>query len=386
MGITDIVGIFIIILTIYIFVVDYARKKSKSFDEKFKPYTLDNFISDEKKWWIMVILGIVSVPLFLFCIVCRGGVWEDILGITPPTDIEPTLSAYFHAIYRDIVGILPLIIWACLFAGLIIKLYTQGRLRLPKSMVGAGAFASVLPFCSCAAVPMAHGMMLGRQMRVRAIITFLIVVPVLSPIIYILAIQEIGWVYLLTEIIAVFALAMVTGIIIEKMVGIKEPDDTAPGCYSCEGCKTAHLHRGRETALLAGWDQLIYLMKYIFLGILIGAALSVFIRPEDITSIIGAQTDLFTSLPGLVLVVLVAIPIFICQGQDVIILASLIPMGFPLGHAIAFAIAGNAICISMVPILNATFGKKVTALIFAAFFFGSIALGMIINGIVMLAG
>ena len=82
------------------------------------------------------------------------------------------------------------------------------------------------------------------------------------------------------------------------------------------------------------------------------------------------------------MIVCIAIPIFICSGEDVIILAPLLLLGLPLGHAIAFAIAGNAICITAIPVLNATFGKKVTALIFAAFFVGAIALGLIINGIV----
>jgi uncharacterized membrane protein YraQ (UPF0718 family) len=386
MNLLDIIGIMTIVVAFYLFIADYLRKKSDAMDVKLKRFSFDNILSDKTKWRLMAFLGAISVPLFMFCIACRAGVWEDLLNIAPPTDIEPTLSEYFHAIYRDVVGILPLFVWACLFAGLIIKLYTQGRLRLPKSMVGAGAFASILPFCSCAAVPMAHGMMLGRQMRIRSIMTFLIVVPVLSPIVYILAIQELGWVYLVTEIIAVFALAMLTGILIERLVGVPEPDDAVKGCYSCEGCKTAHMHRGRDSAFLAGWDQFVYLLKYILLGILIGAALAVFIRPEDIQAIIGSQESLFMSLPGLVLVVLIAIPIFICQGQDVLILAALIPLGFPLGHAVAFAIAGNAICISSIPILNATFGKKVTVLVFGAFFFGSIALGMIINGLVMLVG
>jgi uncharacterized membrane protein YraQ (UPF0718 family) len=73
---------------------------------------------------------------------------------------------------------------------------------------------------------------------------------------------------------------------------------------------------------------------------------------------------------------------FICSGEDVLILAPLLAMGLPLGHAVAFAIAGNAICVSSIPVLNATFGKKVTAIIMAAFFFGSIAIGLIINSLV----
>ena len=132
---------------------------------------------------------------------------------------------------------------------------------------------------------------------------------------------------------------------------------------------------------------LLVVLKYILMGIIIGAAISTMIEPNDLAALFGGESiGLFQSLPGLILIVLIAIPIFICSGEDVLIVAPLLILGLPLGHAIAFAIAGNAICITAVPVLNATFGKKVTALIFIAFFVGSVALGLIINSIVYALG
>ena len=123
--------------------------------------------------------------------------------------------------------------------------------------------------------------------------------------------------------------------------------------------------------------------QYILMGIIIGAAISSFVEPGDLINLFGGEdAAFFQSLGGLVLIVLIAIPLFICSGEDVLILTPLIAMGLPLGHAIAFAIAGNAICITAVPVLNATFGKKVTVLIFIAFFVGAIALGLAINALV----
>jgi uncharacterized membrane protein YraQ (UPF0718 family) len=326
----------------------------------------------------MAAFGIACIFLYTYCWICKTLEWDG-----PGDD-----RLYLDWVWRDLLGILPWFVWGCILAGFITKYLTLGRLRLPKTMLGAGAFASVIPICSCAAVPMAHGMMLGRQMRIRAIITFLIVVPVLSPIVYILVANQVldgnmGIEYIIAEIFAVFALAMVTGIVIERLVGVKTPEDPGAGCYSCEGCKTAHMQKGRASGLLAGWDQFMYLLKYILFGIIIGAAIAVFVEPASIGQWFGDQSDLFGSLPGLVLIVLIAIPIFICSGEEVLILAPLLAIGLPLGHAVAFAIAGNAICITAIPVLNATFGKKVTTLIFAAFFVGSIALGLIINGIVV---
>ena len=376
MSLHQFIGSIIIIFVIEAFILEFLAKRHKGIDNWLNYISPTRVVPDKYKWWIMAILGVGSIYLYLYCWICRV------------TEAVPDLgdARYLDFIFRDLMGILPWFIWGCILAGFVMKYLALGKLRLPKSMLGAGAFASVIPICSCAAVPMAHGMMLGRQMRVRAIITFLIVVPVLSPVIFILAVGHIGWEYLVVEIVAVFAMAMAAGIFIERFAGVKEPGSADGACFSCEGCKTTHMQRGRTSAMLASWDQFMYLLKYIFFGIIIGAAIATFAEPSTLGQLFGDKSDMFGSIPGLVLIVCIAIPIFICSGEDVIILAPMLALGLPLGHAIAFAIAGNAICITAIPVLNATFGKKVTLLIFIAFFVGAISLGMIINGLVWMLG
>ncbi len=370
---------FIIIFVIEAFLFSYLRKKNKGINDWLNYISLDRVVPDKVKWWFMASFGIGCIFLYTYCWICKTLDWDG--------SGEDRLVLDW--IFRDLVGILPWFVWGCILAGIITKYLSIGRLRLPRTMLGAGVFASVIPICSCAAVPMAHGMMLARQMRLRAIITFLIVVPVLSPVVYILATSQIlegemPLSYLIAEIIAVFVLAMVAGIFIERFAGVKTADDPGAGCYSCEGCKTAHMDKGRTSALLAGWDQFMYLLKYILFGIIIGATIATFAEPDTLRGLFGEQMDFYGSIPGLFLIVLIAIPIFICSGEEILILAPLLALGLPLGHAVAFAIAGNAICITAFPVLNATFGRKVTVLIFGAFFVGAISLGLIINGIVIL--
>ncbi len=368
-----------LVYVIMAFTTDYARKKSQRARDFFDPITMDKLVPDRAKWWLMIFFSILAVFVYLYCILCGLGDGES---------VEETSDSFclgLSVIFKDLLGIMPWFIWGCVVAGFVLKQMHLGKLKLPKSMLSSGLFASILPICSCAAVPMAHGMMLGRQMRVRSVITFLIVVPVLSPIVFILAYSQIGIEYLIVEIVSVFALAMATGIVIERFAGVKnKDDDPKSACTMCEGCTTAQFKKPRASALLGGWDQLMYLLKFILLGVVIGAMLSIFIDSKMLTQVFGTQGDLLGSLPGLVLIVCIAIPIFICSGEDVVILAPLLVAGLPLGHAIAFAIAGNAICVSAIPVLNATFGKKVTVLIFASFFIGSIILGFVINGLVSL--
>ncbi|MFW3146622.1 MAG: permease [Thermoplasmatota archaeon] len=349
--------------------MEFAGKRIPKLRKWLNEHSVDHYVSDRWKWILMLTLILGVIPLYLYCWLCKVYDWHG-----PGDDRQ-----FLDWIFRDLLGILPWFVWGCLLAGIVNKYVSLGKMRLPRSMLTAGIFASVLPICSCAAAPMAHGMMMGRQMRFRAVITFLIVVPVLSPIVFVLAVSQIGWQYLLVEIVSVFALAFAMGFIIERLAGVKENTAGKKVCYSCEGCKTATMVKHRSSALLSSWDQFTYLLKYIFLGIIIGGIIATQISDETITQLFGTHEQFLMGLPGLILIVAVAIPIFICSGEDVIILAPLLAAGLPLGHAIAFAIGGNAICLTAAPVLNATFGRKVTILLFAGFFLGSITIGMIIN-------
>ena len=366
-----IISVSLLILFVAVaYVLGFFRKRSSGLDKRLNAMTLNRRIPNKVKWWFMVLFTIPCLYIIYYCQTCKGG--------GPSTEDR----TFFEWVAMTLLEIMPWFVVGCMLAGLVVTSLAKGWLKLPKSMLGAGAFASVIPICSCAAVPMAHGLMLSKQMRVRAVITFLIVVPVLSPIVMSLAWSQIGWKYLLVEIVAVFSLAMLTGILIERFAGVEDSTDGRVGCFSCKGCHTAHMHTGQTSWILAAWDQFAYLLKYILFGIIIGAGIARYVDPDIVSKIVGGESSFFSGLPSLVLITLLAIPIFICSGQDVVILAPLLAAGLPLGHAIAFAISGNAICLASAPVLNATFGKKVTILIFGAFFVGSILVGMVINGVV----
>ena len=179
MSLHQFIGALIVIIVIESFLLEFIGKRNKKVDNLLNYTSPTRWLPDKIKWWFMVSFAIACIFLYLYCWICR--ILENDAGDD---------AVFFDFIFRDLLGIMPWFVWGCIIAGVIMKYLSLGRLRLPKSMIGAGLFGSLIPICSCAAIPMAHGMMMGRQMRVRAVIAFLIVVPVLSPVVYILAIVE----------------------------------------------------------------------------------------------------------------------------------------------------------------------------------------------------
>jgi hypothetical protein len=93
-----------------------------------------------------------------------------------------------------------------------------------------------------------------------------------------------------------------------------------------------------------------YLTPYILIGTILGALITVYLPPW----IVGDY--LSSNFIGLILASSIGLPLFLCSGEDVLMLEPLMKMGLPMGHAIALTLAGNGICISSIALLLPLFG------------------------------
>jgi len=243
-------------------------------------------------------------------------------------------------------------------------------------MLGASAFASIVPMCSCAAVPVAHSLLLSKKMTLRAVVAFLFVMPVLNPFVIFVGSTVISLEYTVLRIASVFLLAIMTGLLVERFTGVKEEGPLGMACYSCQGCSKAvpvGAHNPRPSVLLSTYDILSGFFLYMIIGIAIGAAVAMYLPAPVVGKYLSSNTL------GLLLATTVGLPIFICSGEEILILKPLLDLGLPMGHAIAFTIAGNGICLASLPILYPVFGKKGTILITVCFLVGSFLVGLLIN-------
>jgi hypothetical protein len=293
----------------------FVKKHSRTMDRLLSPSLdwLSGQVSDPFRKFLMGLLTVSAAGLYIYCLTCLD---------------RASLSAgeadhnIFHVTAKLAMRVFPFFMIGCFFAGLIEKYFRQGRFPLPKSMLGNGLFASLVPMCSCAVVPLAQSMMHLHRIRVRAVITFLMVAPVLTPLVIPLSIGVLGWPYLGLRVVAAFAIGMITGLVVERWVGIAEGEGAA---FSCVGCSKSSAvkpeHAG--SALMLGWNTALNLLPYILVGVAIGAAFTVYLPP----SLVGQY--LSNGSLGLVLSALVGIPVYICSGEEIIILSPLMEMGLP---------------------------------------------------------
>ena len=353
-------------LVAVIFLVPFPRKRIKPFDRAMtRPgEKLGAIFSDDFKKALMLTLTVAGAFVYAFCLFCA-----DRQSLAMDRE-HPNL---FYVTANLSMRVFPLFIFGCFLAGVIEKYFRAGRIPLPESMLGNGIFGALIPICSCAVVPLAQSMMHLHRIRVRAVITFLMVAPILNPMVMILSLGTLGGGYLALRVIVTFVLAMITGVVVEKFAGVKE--EGSAKTLSCVGCSRSAAVKPEhvDSALMLGWNTLKVLIYYILIGVAIGAIFTVYCPPGLVGKYLSNNTY------GLLLAVLIGIPLYICSGEEVIILSPLMDMGLPMGHAIAFTIAGNAICITSIFILLPAFGRKTTAIMIGMLFFGSMAAGLLIN-------
>ena len=360
-----IIGVPLFIAYVVTLVVWQGRKRSTRFrgrtDALFARWRLHP--SPQTKRRIAWTLSILAILAYAWCMYCGKSITEKAAHD----------ASFFHILTTFSLSTFPYFVAGCVLSGVVSRDVMDDSRWLPKSMLGAGLFASLLPVCSCAAVAFAYSLMITQKVRLRAVITFMIVVPIINPFVIVFSYGTLGLEYTFWRIVATFALAMVTGTLIEEFLGERDPEFPEGGCVSCKGCSGSAVKLEKtDSSMETAFNLMRQLAPYIIIGMLIGTAFALYLPAY----VVG---DYLSGPFGLLLAAGIGVPIFLCSGEDVLILAPLMQAGLPMGHAIALTIAGNGICLSSIALLVPLFGKKAAVWIVIAFFVGSLLIGLFIN-------
>ncbi len=238
----------------------------------------------------------------------------------------------------------------------------------PSNPVTAFLYASVIPVCSCAVIPLLSSMR-GRA-RFSTTMAFVLASPLLSPYILVLSFTVLGFTYGMLRIACSFILVMIAvGILGVVLNGGNGPETPMAG----QGC-TAGCSGDRGDVYL----ETFTVFRRMFPLILVGAALGLGIE------LLGPRSYLMNSLTGkgitgVIAWIAIGVPLYFCNGAEVLFLRPLVSHGFPLGTAVGFSLTSTAVCTTALAMFLRIIGMRLTVILAASVFVVSCVLAVLIN-------
>lgn len=258
-------------------------------------------------------------------------------------------------IYEYFIELSLILIVGIFIAVLLEKFFRKFGRFYPKNPLSAFIYASILPVCSCGALPLIESM--GGKMKMRALITFIISAPLLNPYIIVISFTTLGYEYALLRILLSFILAIGTAYIVEFFSG------KSPGTLPLN-CKPQNCSINEKDVYIKSYDILKKVFPYLILAAAVGIGLE-YLSPANWLS----DYDLNNNIIGLLLAIIIGIPVYLCNGADVLLLKPLIYYsGLPMGTALAFSLTSTSVCFTSLILMSKFLGKKLTAILLFSVF------------------
>ena len=148
----------------------------------------------------------------------------------------------------------------------------------------------------------------------------------------------------------------------------KEPEAQATGFYS----KT-------KEAFSFGMIQLLGdIYKWLIVGVLTAALVSTFISPGRLQNLPWTQ-----GLLGMIAMLLISLPMYVCATASVPLAASLVTAGMSPGAALVLLMAGPTTNIATMGAIFRSFGKTVLAIYLATVIVMSVSMGLLFNWLLL---
>ena len=264
-----------------------------------------------------------------------------------------------------------------------------------KSVLLASLAGVPLPLCSCGVIPTATSMRANGASR-SATVSFLITTPQTGVDSIAATYSLMGVGFAIVRPVAAFVTGIFGGLYTGWFVKSKKieeapveasADTCSDGCCGggcsdscCSGgcCSDSHsvssgfFSKCVEALRYGFYDMVQDIGKNLLIGLLVGAAIGILV-PDDFFS-------LYANVPivNMLLVLLVAIPMYVCATGSIPIAAALMFKGLSPGAALVFLMAGPAVNMASVMVIGKVLGRKTMAA-----YIGSVVIGALIFGVLI---
>ncbi len=261
------------------------------------------------------------------------------------------VKEFFIVFVHYLVDVFPYFLLASLLGAFIQVFLARGIVKAhlfskPYAPVVTAFFGASVPVCSCSMIPVARTFDSFSSKSYAPVIAFLMTAPVLSPVVVVLTFGMFGLEITLLRVLMSIAFALIVAYLTLYMFKKKATLPLMQGAG-----------QGKRDKLTELWESFRSLFvttgKYVLLGLLIASLLKALL-PQDLVA--GFSSSPF-SYP---IISLLAIPVYVCSGEEVPIARSLYELGFTQGQVLTFMLASSGIC---VPTITALFSFLPRALV-----------------------
>lgn len=283
----------------------------------------------------------------------------------------------------------PYMLFGCLMGGVV---YAFIRPERVGQYLGKGRFKPVvtaaligvpLPLCSCGVIPTA--LTLRRMGATRGATTaFLITTPETGVDSIAVTYALLGPIYAIFRPMAAFFTGVIAGVL-EVLFGVK---DSTPAAHDSH-CDACHTEPTPVPAVSAGGNSISQKFKlavryglgdflddislWLVIGFLAAGLILAVVPPAAIERTLGG------GLPGMLIILLVSIPLYICASATTPLAAALLLKGASPGAALVLLLAGPATNTAGIILLSKFLGRRSVVIYLASIAVCSLGFGLLLN-------
>lgn len=286
-------------------------------------------------------------------------------------------TAFIAALWQVLLELATSLLLGLLIAGLIHVYLPTGfihrGLSRPNltSVMRASLVGVPLPLCSCGVIPTALGLR-NEGASKGATTAFMISTPQTGVDSILVSAAFLGWPFALFKLAAAFVTGLVGGALVNRLT-VPDPSPVQKGADAAAGERP----RGPWAVLrYAVFDLLGAIDLWILAGIVVAALIAVLLPADSFASQSWSH-----GIWGMLVMLAIALPLYVCTTGSVPIAASLIAAGLPTGSALVFLMAGPATNVATFGAVYRTLGGRILAIYLATVITLSLGFGLLFEGL-----
>lgn len=238
------------------------------------------------------------------------------------------------------------------------------------SMLWAALLGVPLPLCSCGVIPTAVGLKNDGASK-GAVASFLIATPQTGIDSILATFSLMGVSFAVTRPVAALVTGICGGILVNRLVK-KDPAEMNAGQCAVTSEKGNRLWRVLRYAY---FDMIQDIGLRLTIGLLIAALIQVAV-PDEFFLTFGSQP-----LLQMLIILVVAVPMYICSTGSIPVAAALMMKGLSPGAALVMLMAGPAVNIASILVVRKSMGSRFTWIYLLTIVGFSILFGLLVNAI-----